>query len=55
MASRGGRAVAAKGNGHKWTKQTAASAGRKGGVASRGGRGKVVSAELATEETKADE
>jgi hypothetical protein len=44
IASKGGRAAHAQGVAHKWTggkRGTASKAGRKGGLASRGGRGKV--------------
>jgi len=41
IASLGGKASHAKGTGHKWTKGAEArEMGRKGGMASRGGRGK---------------
>jgi general stress protein YciG len=33
VASKGGKAVHAKGNGHKWTKEEAKIAGRRGGIA----------------------
>ena len=36
IASMGGKA-AARGNGHKWTREEAVAAGRKGGLASQGG------------------
>lgn len=41
IASAGGRASHAKGTGHEWTKFEASLAGRKGGLNSRGGRGKL--------------
>lgn len=41
IASKGGRAAHAKGTAHQWTPATARDAGRKGGAASRGGRGKA--------------
>ena len=41
LASLGGKAAHAKGVAHCWTSDTAALAGRKGGLASRGGRGKL--------------
>jgi uncharacterized protein len=40
IASKGGKAAHAKGTGHEWTSETARLAGRKGGLASRGGKGK---------------
>jgi hypothetical protein len=43
IASKGGRASHEKGTGHEWTSDTARSAGRKGGLASHGGRGKRTS------------
>ncbi len=42
IASKGGRAAHAKGTAHEWSSVEARDAGRKGGVASRGGRGKLV-------------
>ena len=41
IASKGGRAAHEKGTGHEWTSEEARNAGRKGGLASRGGRGRV--------------
>jgi general stress protein YciG len=41
IASKGGRAAHAKGTAHEWTSEEAREAGRKGGVISRGGRGKL--------------
>lgn len=41
IASLGGRAAHRKGTAHTRTKETARDAGRKGGAASRGGRGKA--------------
>ena len=42
IASRGGRAAHDKGTAHEWTPEEARVAGRKGGQASRGGRGRIV-------------
>lgn len=42
LASKGGRAAHAKGTAREWSVEEARSAGRKGGQASRGGRGKLV-------------
>ena len=42
IASKAGRAAHEKGTGHEWTSEEARNAGRKGGQASRGGRGRVV-------------
>lgn len=41
IASKGGKASHALGTGHEWNSETAREAGRKGGQASRGGRGKL--------------
>jgi uncharacterized protein len=38
IASKGGRIAHQKGVGHEWTTEEAREAGRKGGLASRGGR-----------------
>jgi hypothetical protein len=43
IASKGGRAAHAKGTAHEWSADEARRAGRKGGQASRGGRGKLPS------------
>ncbi len=40
IASKGGRAAHQKGTAHEWTSEEARDAGRKGGAASRGGRGR---------------
>ena len=40
IASKGGKASHAHGTGHEWTATSAREAGRKGGLASHGGRGK---------------
>ena len=42
IAGKGGRAAHAKGPARQWSVEEARSAGRKGGLASRGGRGKVL-------------
>ncbi len=42
IASKGGKAAHAKGTAHKWTREEAREAGRKGGMVSRGGRGRLV-------------
>jgi len=42
ICSKGGKASHAKGTGHEWTKEEAIEAGRKGGLVSRGGRGKLI-------------
>jgi uncharacterized protein len=44
IASKGGRAAHAKGTAHEWSSGEARDAGRKGGMVSRGGRGKLPSA-----------
>lgn len=41
IASKGGRSAHAKGTAREWSVEEARSAGRKGGQASRGGRGKL--------------
>lgn len=41
VAAKGGRAAQAKGNGNRFTKETASAAGRMGGKVSRGGRGRL--------------
>lgn len=41
IASKGGRAAHQKGTAHEWSSDEAREAGRKGGMASRGGRGKL--------------
>lgn len=41
IASKGGRAAHAKGTAHEWSSAEARDAGRKGGMVSRGGRGKL--------------
>jgi uncharacterized protein len=41
IASKGGRAAHQKGTAHEWSSEEAREAGRKGGMASRGGRGKL--------------
>ena len=41
IAGKGGRAAHEKGTAHEWTAEEARSAGRKGGQASRGGRGRL--------------
>ncbi len=41
IASKGGPAAHAKGTAHEWSSNEARDAGRKGGMVSRGGRGKL--------------
>jgi general stress protein YciG len=41
IASKGGKAAHAHGTAHEWTTDEARAAGRKGGLASRGGKGKA--------------
>lgn len=43
IARKGGKAAHAKGTAHQWTKDEAREAGKLGGAASRGGRGKLPS------------
>ena len=45
IASKGGKASHEQGTGHEWDSEAAREAGRKGGQASRGGRGKLRSPE----------
>lgn len=45
IASKGGRAAHAKGTAHEWSSDEARAAGRKGGMMSRGGRGKLPAGE----------
>lgn len=48
IASMGGKAVQAKGTGHRWNEKTGKAAGKIGGAMSRGGRGKHASTGKAT-------
>jgi general stress protein YciG len=41
IASKGGKAAHQKGTAHEWSSEEARLAGRKGGLLSRGGRGKA--------------
>ncbi len=41
IASKGGKRAHEKGTAHQWTPEEARAAGRKGGMVSRGGRGRV--------------
>ncbi len=41
IARKGGKAAHIKGTAHEWSSEEAKAAGRKGGQASRGGRGKL--------------
>lgn len=41
IASKGGKAAQAQGRAHRWDRKEAAEAGRKGGMISRGGRGRL--------------
>ncbi|MGH9160624.1 MAG: KGG domain-containing protein [Vicinamibacteraceae bacterium] len=43
IASKGGRMAHLKGTAHEWTPDEARVAGRKGGMVSRGGRGRLMS------------
>jgi general stress protein YciG len=51
IASKGGRAAHLKGTAHEWTSEEARSAGRKGGMISRGGRGRLASDDQSGEES----
>jgi general stress protein YciG len=46
IASMGGRAAQEAGVAHRWTPEAAREAGRKGGIASRGGKGKLAPADV---------
>ena len=48
IASKGGRAAHEKGTAHEWTADEARNAGRKGGQVSRGGRGRLITADTIT-------
>lgn len=48
LASKGGKAAHAKGVAHEWSPEEAREAGRKGGQASRGGRGRLAAKEEST-------
>ena len=54
IASKGGRAAHQKGTAHEWSSDEAREAGRKGGMASRGGRGKLPTASNNTNNTTDD-
>jgi uncharacterized protein len=51
IASKGGRAAHQKGTAHEWSSDEAREAGRKGGMASRGGRGKLPATSTNSTET----
>ena len=55
IASKGGRAAHEKGTAHEWTADEARNAGRKGGQVSRGGRGRLITPDAATEAGPLDE
>lgn len=48
IASKGGQAAHAKGTAHEWSSNEARDAGRKGGMVSRGGRGKLPAEQQST-------
>jgi general stress protein YciG len=54
IASKGGRAAHSKGTAHEWTSEEARSAGRKGGMISRGGRGRLPADEQERSESGID-
>ena len=54
IASKGGRAAHQKGTAHEWSSDEARDAGRKGGMASRGGRGKLPVESLESSQTTTD-
>jgi uncharacterized protein len=41
IASKGGKAAHARGTAHEWSSEEAREAGRKGGIVSRGGKGRL--------------
>ena len=47
IASKGGRAAHVKGTAHEWSPDEARQAGRKGGMISRGGRGRLLEQAIA--------
>jgi general stress protein YciG len=51
IASKGGRAAHAKGTAHEWSSDEARQAGRKGGMVSRGGRGKLPAGDAGSPES----
>ncbi len=51
IASKGGKAAHQKGTAHEWTSEEAREAGRKGGMASRGGCGKLPTGSNTNNET----
>ncbi len=55
IARKGGKAVHAAGTGHQWTSEEAQAAGRKGGIISRGGRGRVAKDPAGTTTPEADQ
>ncbi len=54
IASKGGRAAHSKGTAHEWTSEEARAAGRKGGQASRGGRGRLPAGTTETQGTPSE-
>lgn len=50
IASKGGKAAHAKGTAHEWNSEQAKDAGRKGGAASKGGRGRFLNKQQAESE-----
>ena len=54
IASKGGRAAHQKGTAHEWSSDEARDAGRKGGMASRGGRGKLPNESIETARVSTD-
>ncbi|MPZ16346.1 MAG: hypothetical protein GEV06_00310 [Luteitalea sp.] len=52
IASKGGRMAHLKGTAHEWTPEEARVAGRKGGMVSRGGRGRLTGPGEAEEGTE---
>ena len=54
IASKGGRAAHQKGTAHEWSSDEARDAGRKGGMASRGGRGKLPTDSLEPNQVSTD-
>ncbi len=52
IASKGGKAAHKAGTAHEWTSEEARIAGRKGGIISRGGRGKLQMSEVQRGQSK---
>lgn len=49
ICAKGGKAAHLKGTAHEWSREEARAAGRKGGQASRGGKGKLGTGQVSTQ------